>query len=100
MTTGQRMSAGLSPELQRTLEASGVGVYSFDAGTGEFAVDATCRRLFDIEADMELSPAVMASRIHPEDLQRYWASASSAAEVTSSPARQGPRRACRACAST
>lgn len=75
MTTRQPGSAGLSPELQRTLEASGVGVYSFDAGTGEFAIDATCRRLFDIDADMQLSPDVMASRIHPDDLQRYWAAA-------------------------
>ena len=75
MTTRQPGAAGLSPELQRTLEASGVGVYSFDAGTGEFVVDDTCRRLFDIDADMGLSPDVMASRIHPDDLQRYWAAA-------------------------
>jgi len=75
MTTRQSGPAGLSPELQRTLEASGVGVYSFDAGTGAFLIDATCRRLFDIDADMQLSPDVMASRIHPDDLQRYWAAA-------------------------
>jgi PAS domain S-box-containing protein len=75
MTTGQQASAGLSPELWRTLEASGVGVYSFDSGTGELVIDATCRRLFDIDPDMELSPDVMASRIHPDDLQRYWAAA-------------------------
>ncbi len=75
MTTGQLSSAGLSPELQCTLEASGVGVYSFDAGTREFFVDATCRRLFDIDPDTQLSPDVMASRIHPGDLQRYWAAA-------------------------
>ncbi|MBL8202037.1 MAG: PAS domain-containing protein [Chromatiales bacterium] len=74
MTTAQG-SPGLSPELQRTLEASGVGVYSFDAGTGEFLIDATCRRLFDIDPDLQLSPDVMASRIHPDDLQRYWAAA-------------------------
>lgn len=71
----QGYAGGLSPELQRTLEASGVGVYSFDTGTGAFTVDATCRRIFDIDPDMQLSPDFMASRIHPEDLQRYWAAA-------------------------
>jgi PAS domain S-box-containing protein len=71
-TTG---SADLSPELQRTLEASGVGVYSFDAAAGTFVVDATCCRLFDLDDGSLLSPQVMASRIHPEDLGRYWAAA-------------------------
>ncbi|MEQ1803581.1 MAG: ATP-binding protein [Gammaproteobacteria bacterium] len=75
MTGSEQRSGGLSPELQRTLEASGVGVYSFDAGTGEFIVDATCRRLFDLDPEVQLSPDVMASRIHPDDLERYWAAA-------------------------
>lgn len=75
MTGSEQRSGGLSPELQRTLEASGVGVYSFDAGTGEFIVDATCRRLFDLDPEAQLSPDVMASRIHPDDLERYWATA-------------------------
>ena len=65
----------LSPQLQRTLEASGVGMYSFDAATGRFLVDATCRRLFDIDTHTPLSPEMMASRIHPDDLQRYWTAA-------------------------
>jgi PAS domain S-box-containing protein len=68
-------SADLSPELQRTLEASGVGVYSFDAAAGAFVVDATCCRLFDLDDGSMLSPEIMASRIHPEDLNRYWAAA-------------------------
>ena len=67
--------AQLGPELQRTLEASGVGVYSFDAATGRFAIDATCRRLFDLDPEAHLSPEVMATRIHPDDLERYWAAA-------------------------
>ena len=75
MSTDQRSSGNLSPELQRTLEASGVGVYSFDAGSGEFKVDATCRRIFDLDPEMQLSPDTMASRIHPDDLGRYWAAA-------------------------
>lgn len=57
------------------LEASGIGVYSFDMGTGQFLGDATCRRLFDIDPDVQLSRDTMASRIHPDDLQRYWAAA-------------------------
>ncbi len=68
-------SADVSPELQRTLEASGVGVYSFDAAAGAFVVDATCCRLFDLDDGSLLSPDIMASRIHPEDLNRYWAAA-------------------------
>jgi len=75
MNSEQHGTSGLSPELQRTLEASGVGVYSFDAGTSQFLIDATCRRLFDIDPDMRLSPDVMASRIHPDDLERYWQAA-------------------------
>lgn len=68
-------SADLSPELRRTMEASGVGIYSFDAGAGNFVIDTTCRRLFDLDEGVALSPAVMATRIHPDDLQRYWAAA-------------------------
>ncbi len=75
MSSRQTDDVGLSPQLQRTLEASGVGIYSFDAATGRFVVDATCRRLFDIDSHTPLSPEMMASRIHPEDLQRYWAAA-------------------------
>jgi PAS domain S-box-containing protein len=65
----------LSPQLQRTLAASGVGVYSYDARTRVFNVDDTCRRLFDIGAEEQLSPELMTSRIHPDDLPRYWAAA-------------------------
>lgn len=61
----------LSPELKRTLEASGVGLYSVDAANGTFVLDATCRRLFDIGPVEVLSPAIMAARIHPDDLARY-----------------------------
>ena len=75
MSVDTLSDADLSPELQRTLEASGVGVYSFDAATKTFVLDATCQRLFDIDPDMQLSPAIMASRIHPDDLQQYWAAA-------------------------
>lgn len=66
---------GLSTELQLTLAAAGVGLYHFDTATNTFAVDATCRRLFDLDPTDELSPDVMIRRIHPEDLDRYWAAA-------------------------
>ena len=75
MSADRTDDVGLSPQLQRTLEASGVGMFSFDATTGRFVVDATCRRLFDLDSHTPLSPDLMASRIHPEDLQRYWAAA-------------------------
>jgi PAS domain S-box-containing protein len=69
---------GVTPELQRTLAASGVGLYHFDAATNTFAVDRTCRRIFDIDDDAVLSPDVMITRIHPEDLDRYWSAAADA----------------------
>ena len=75
MSAARTDDPGLSPQLQRTLEASGVGTYSFDTATGGFVVDTTCRRLFDIDTDTPLSPEMMASRIHAEDLQRYWEAA-------------------------
>ncbi|MEO8225477.1 MAG: PAS domain-containing protein, partial [Gammaproteobacteria bacterium] len=71
----------LSPELRCTLEASGVGIYSFDGATREFSLDATCRRLFDMDQDTTLSPATMVSRIHPEDIARYWAAAAASTDT-------------------
>lgn len=67
--------ADISPALQTTLTTSGIGLYSFDPETGVFLVDDTCRRLFDLEAGIVLSPEVMLSRIHADDLPRYWAAA-------------------------
>jgi PAS domain S-box-containing protein len=66
---------GVTPELQRTLAASGVGLYHFDAASNCFAIDRTCRRIFDIDDDVVLSPNVMVTRIHPDDLDRYWKAA-------------------------
>jgi PAS domain S-box-containing protein len=66
---------GVTPELQRTLAASGVGLYHFDGASNTFAIDRTCRRIFDIDDDVVLSPDIMVTRIHPEDLDRYWAAA-------------------------
>jgi PAS domain S-box-containing protein len=65
----------ISPALQATLSASGIGLYSFDSDTGVFEVDDTCRKLFDLEPDTSLSPQEMLSRIHPDDLPRYWSAA-------------------------
>lgn len=65
----------LSPELERTLAASGVGLFVFDAATRTFDLDDTCRRIFDLDPDDALSPHVMLTRIHPDDLERYWSAA-------------------------
>lgn len=73
----------VSPGLRRTLEASGVGIYSFDSGTRDFVIDATCRRIFDIDEGMALSPEVMAARIHPDDLERYWSAAAESMQTGS-----------------
>ncbi|MEZ5562868.1 MAG: PAS domain-containing sensor histidine kinase [Gammaproteobacteria bacterium] len=71
----------ISPALQATLTASGIGLYSFDPETDVFAVDATCRKLFDIDPDTPLSPEVMLSRIHPDDVPRYWAAAAESVQT-------------------
>jgi PAS domain S-box-containing protein len=77
--SGQRPDS-VSPELQQTLGAAGVGLYSFDSGSREFLIDDTCRRIFDIDAGTALSPETMASRIHPADLERYWSAAAASME--------------------
>ena len=61
----------ISPALQATLTASGIGLYSFDPETDAFLVDDTCRKLFDLDPGIPLSPDVMLSRIHPDDVPRY-----------------------------
>ena len=124
MTTRQPGSAELSPELQRTLEASGVGVYSFDAATGRFvdrrhlppAVRHRCGHAAVAghhgDAHPSGRPAALLGgrrRQHedaaPSPATTAWCtgmatSASSAAAVICSRARRVHRRVCRACAST
>ncbi len=73
----------ISPALQATLTASGIGLYSFNPETGAFVVDDTCRTLFDIEPGIPLSPKVMLSRIHPDDVPRYWAAAAESVKTGS-----------------
>jgi PAS domain S-box-containing protein len=77
MTRKEALGAipGVSAELQGTLAASGVGLYHFNPAANSFAIDSTCRRIFDLADDQELSADVMLTRIHPEDLDRYWAAA-------------------------
>ena len=73
MNTLTAAASDMSPALQATLTASGIGLYSFDPASGAFLVDDTCRRLFDLDPEIALSPEVMLSRIHADDLPRYWA---------------------------
>jgi PAS domain S-box-containing protein len=61
----------ISSELQSLLRVTGVGVWSYDGSTGRFALDATCREIFGLEPDEELSPETMRRCIHPEDLPAY-----------------------------
>lgn len=75
MNTMSKPEAGISPALQATLTVSGIGLYSFDPETEAFLVDDTCRKLFDLDSDISLSPEVMLSRIHADDVPRYWAAA-------------------------
>lgn len=73
----------ISPALQATLTATGIGLYSFDSDANVFTVDDTCRKLFDIDPGTALSPEVMLSRLHPDDLSRYWAAAAESAQTGS-----------------
>ncbi len=73
--SGASAGPGLSLQLQRTLAASGVGLYTFDAATRAFELDSTCQAIFDLDADQVLSTDTMVTRIHPDDLDRYWAAA-------------------------
>ena len=54
------------------LEAAGVGLWTYDGGSNTFTLDATCRRLFDLDDDEELNMETMRDRIHPDDLEPYW----------------------------
>lgn len=76
-------ATGISPALQATLTATGIGLYSFDPETGVFVVDETCRKLFDIDPDVALSPEVMLCRIHSDDVPRYWAAAAESMQTGS-----------------
>jgi PAS domain S-box-containing protein len=69
----QRSSdTGLISELQGILKNTGVGVWSFDGARREFILDDVCRELFDIGPGDELNPALLQSRLHPEDIASYW----------------------------
>jgi PAS domain S-box-containing protein len=80
MLTMNSSTSEISPALQATLTATGIGLYSFDPESNVFTVDDTCRKLFDIDPGAPLSPEVMLSRIHPDDLPRYWAAAAESAQ--------------------
>lgn len=62
----------INSELQAILRQTGVGLWSYDGGTGRFTFDATCRELFELGPDEPMSPAQLRVRIHPDDLSRYW----------------------------
>jgi PAS domain S-box-containing protein len=83
MLTMNSSTSEISPALQATLTATGIGLYSFDPESNVFTVDDTCRKLFDIDPGAPLSPEVMLSRIHPDDLPRYWAAAAESAQTGS-----------------
>jgi PAS domain S-box-containing protein len=61
----------ISTELQGLLYITGIGVWNYDGVTGRFALDDTCRELFDLDPDQPTSLALMRERIHPDDLPAY-----------------------------
>ena len=83
MLTLTSTTNGINPASQATLTATGIGLYSFDPESNVFTVDEPCRKLFDIDPGACLSPEVMLSRIHPDDLPRYWAAAAESAQTGS-----------------
>jgi len=66
--TGSRMLS----DLQLVLEATGVGMWSYDPEDNMFRLDATCRALFDLDDDDSMNFETLRRRIHPDDLADYW----------------------------
>jgi PAS domain S-box-containing protein len=52
------------------LEASGLGTWSWDAGTNRFTADARCRAICGLDPDVPLDFETAASRLHPADRPR------------------------------
>jgi PAS domain S-box-containing protein len=59
-------------ELRIILKDTGVGVWSFDSAHREFTLDDTCREIFDIQPGDNFGPALVAARIHADDIEGYW----------------------------
>jgi PAS domain S-box-containing protein len=68
-------------DMQMLLEATGVGMWSYDAASNTFNLDETCRAMFDLDPDEPMSMATMRSRIHPEDIDHYWRAVATAKET-------------------
>ncbi len=61
----------ISSELQGILRITGVGIWSYDGTSGDFAFDETCRELFDLDPDQPIGPEIMRKCIHPDDFAGY-----------------------------
>lgn len=59
-------------DMQLLLETTGVGMWAYDGGSNVFSLDQTCRAMFELDDDEEMSLKVARERIHPEDIQPYW----------------------------
>ena len=67
-------------DFRMILENTGVGIWSFNSARREFTLDGTCREIFDIQPDDDLGPALVAARIHRDDIDGYWRATRQAAE--------------------
>jgi PAS domain S-box-containing protein len=60
-------------DMQMLLEATGVGTWAYDGTTNTIEIDKTCREIFDLAEDDALNIDNMRRRIHPDDVDVYWA---------------------------
>jgi PAS domain S-box-containing protein len=58
-------------DMQLVLETTGVGVWTYDAATDRFDMDETCLQILELEPGETATYEVLASRLHPDDLDRY-----------------------------
>jgi len=65
------MDTRILSNVERLLESVGVGLWTWDSARNRFELDATCRAFLNLGDDEEWSAETAASRVPPEDLERY-----------------------------
>jgi len=61
----------ISSDVECLLESVGVGLWQWDGRTGQLTLDATCRRIFDLQPGETPTNKYLASLLTEEDRYRY-----------------------------
>jgi PAS domain S-box-containing protein len=67
-------------DLQGILRDTGVALWTYDSGSSRFTIDETCRALFELGSNEILNRRKLSARLHPDDVERYWATMQEAME--------------------